>query len=433
MNNTSSSNTSLFTTGRGKPITISEESINKAQSLMNNTDTDATSLFTTGRGKPITISEESINKAQSLINTNNSLFTTGSGKPLTLSESSLHKASAWLQSEDPQPINPPPMNLSVPPSPIPLFSTASNKSITISEKSLQQAQHLLSADSSTTLPPKINEKPPPSSLQTPLKSNRTPSTKVNKSAKKINIFNKPYVRPRVTPSKKSTPSPISTISPLHANQDTNSVTKRLSFPSKTKFNIQAVPFYSTTKKSPPLAFSKFLSLYGKPFQSEEAIPNWGENSISGDLKNDLLIDIEGYWGIRGVVTSLTYENSYRLYFDQYGLPCGLMTNNMCLQVYKDRNIPLSKDHTCKTYYQYLYEGKKIDIRFSPDLYRLHQDLLHYGCDPSILSLEWVGNHYKQIVWKLACLERWTRQVNSVLTYSNVYIHLLWRYTTELEV
>ncbi|XP_057837345.2 protein BREAST CANCER SUSCEPTIBILITY 2 homolog B isoform X2 [Cryptomeria japonica] len=60
-------------------------------------------------------------------------------------------------------------------------------------------------------------------------------------------------------------------------------------------------------------------------------------------------------------------------------------------------------------------------------------LLELGADPRNATIEWVENHYKWIVWKLACIERsYARQAaGKFLTVQNVLEELKYRYEREV--
>ncbi|KAH9309494.1 hypothetical protein KI387_037405 [Taxus chinensis] len=60
-------------------------------------------------------------------------------------------------------------------------------------------------------------------------------------------------------------------------------------------------------------------------------------------------------------------------------------------------------------------------------------LLQFGADPRYATIEWVENHYKWIVWKLACIERsYARQAGGkYLTVQNVLEELKFRYEREV--
>ena len=62
------------------------------------------------------------------------------------------------------------------------------------------------------------------------------------------------------------------------------------------------------------------------------------------------------------------------------------------------------------------------------------DLVQLGCDASLLSLQWVRNHYRWIVWKLAGLERSFPSVlaGRCLTYYQLVKQMRHRYEREME-
>ena len=62
-------------------------------------------------------------------------------------------------------------------------------------------------------------------------------------------------------------------------------------------------------------------------------------------------------------------------------------------------------------------------------------LLQSGCDRSLLSVLWVLNHYRWIVWKLACIERSypTQLSGRCCTYYQVMLQLRKRFNRELEL
>lgn len=62
-------------------------------------------------------------------------------------------------------------------------------------------------------------------------------------------------------------------------------------------------------------------------------------------------------------------------------------------------------------------------------------LLESGADPQHATIDWVENHYKWIVWKLACIERsYARQAGGkYLTVQNVLEELKYRYEREVNL
>ena len=139
--------TSLFTTGSGKPVKISESSLKAAKIVLSEEPSRNSSRsvgFTTGSGKPVEISESSLKAAKMILSeepsrnsSRNVGFTTGSGKPVEISESSL-KAAKMVLSEEPSKNSS--HNIG--------FTTGSGKPVEISESSLKAAKMVLSEEPS---------------------------------------------------------------------------------------------------------------------------------------------------------------------------------------------------------------------------------------------------------------------------------------------
>ena len=155
----------LFSTGRGKKISISEEKLKEAEKKLNGYATEKdepeTSLFSTGRGKRITISEDKMKEAESKLNgyakgedSETSLFSTGGGKRIAISEDKMkaarEKLNGYAKREDSEA---PPASEAEPC----LFSTGRGKKITISEERMKAAREKLNGyakeDSETTTKP----------------------------------------------------------------------------------------------------------------------------------------------------------------------------------------------------------------------------------------------------------------------------------------
>ena len=133
----------LFSTGRGKKISISEEKLKEAEKKLNGYATEKdepeTSLFSTGRGKRITISEDKMKEAESKLNgyakgedSETSLFSTGGGKRIAISEDKMkesrEKLNGYAKGED---------------SETSLFSTGRGKRIVISEDKMKESREKL--------------------------------------------------------------------------------------------------------------------------------------------------------------------------------------------------------------------------------------------------------------------------------------------------
>ena len=157
----------LFTTGRGKKITVSEEKLKEAESKLNGYAKEESEsvaktepepcLFSTGRGKRITISEDKLREAREKLSgyakeesskteSESCLFSTGRGKKISISEEKLKEAEKKLngyatEKDEPE---------------TSLFSTGRGKRITISEDKMKEAESKLNGyakgeDSETSL------------------------------------------------------------------------------------------------------------------------------------------------------------------------------------------------------------------------------------------------------------------------------------------
>jgi len=104
-----------------------------------------------------------------------------------------------------------------------------------------------------------------------------------------------------------------------------------------------------------------------------------------------------------IVKQVTSANSTKLRFDQHGIPISFS------------DMPRS-------------ESKVLG-----EIRDLHPSLLKLGCKLSLLSNRWIQNHFKWIVWKLACMERRfpASLANRYLTYPRVVSQLHKRYEQEL--
>ena len=151
----------LFTTGRGKKITVSEEKLKEAESKLNGYAKEESEsvaktepepcLFSTGRGKRISISEEKLREAREKLSgyakedegealptseTGPCLFSTGRGKRISISEEKLKEAEKKLNGYAKE-------ESSKTESESCLFSTGRGKKISISEEKLKEAEKKL--------------------------------------------------------------------------------------------------------------------------------------------------------------------------------------------------------------------------------------------------------------------------------------------------
>ena len=103
-----------FSTGRGKPVTVSEEALAKARNVLRDETSNSEQYkapglggFSTGRGKPVMVSEEALHGARSVLGDEAKKsnvsdlggFSTGGGKPVTVSEKALARARTVLEGD----------------------------------------------------------------------------------------------------------------------------------------------------------------------------------------------------------------------------------------------------------------------------------------------------------------------------------------------
>ncbi|CBH08815.1 hypothetical protein, conserved [Trypanosoma brucei gambiense DAL972] len=200
----------LFVSAAGKPITVSESSLQVARARMNTENgqestavqgnsTDVPTLFVSAAGKPITVSESSLQVARARMNTENgqestavqgnstdvpTLFVSAAGKPITVSESSLQVARARMNTENGQESTAVQGNSTDVPT---LFVSAAGKPITVSESSLQVA----SANAASSAKP-ISGAGASLSKRTPRTHRKSASSSPLSSS---NLARKPFVVP----------------------------------------------------------------------------------------------------------------------------------------------------------------------------------------------------------------------------------------------
>lgn len=91
--------------------------------------------------------------------------------------------------------------------------------------------------------------------------------------------------------------------------------------------------------------------------------------------------------------------------------CSILT---CLStLYKLFNFPSLPETigmTSQKALEFRFTGPFPDIaeitNVSAGFTEFHSALLSRGCNPKFATLEWVKNHYRWVVWKLACMERY---------------------------
>ena len=133
-----------FSTASGRDVTVSEKSLQAVKSLFDDqSNTAVTSVFSTASGRDVTVSEKSLQAVKSLFDDQSntavtSVFSTASGRDVTVSEKSLQAVKSLFDDQS---------NTAV----TSVFSTASGRDVTVSEKSLQAVKSLFDDQSNTAV------------------------------------------------------------------------------------------------------------------------------------------------------------------------------------------------------------------------------------------------------------------------------------------
>jgi hypothetical protein len=158
-----------FSTGNGRPVSVSAASMVRARQLI---EPDAASAgdsitpavppnpsFTTGNGRPVTVSAASLARARQLVEQESqgdegfargpdramTGLTTGNGRPVEISAAGLARARQLMADADQE--EPPAI-----PSAMPLFTTGHGRPVQVSAPSLARARQILEAESSAEQP-----------------------------------------------------------------------------------------------------------------------------------------------------------------------------------------------------------------------------------------------------------------------------------------
>ncbi|KAJ3686696.1 hypothetical protein LUZ61_015860 [Rhynchospora tenuis] len=98
----------IFSTGSGGPISVSTSSIHRAQAILENYKNHEVHgdvpMFATGSGRPVSVKKSSLQKARAVLDSHNDevhedipMFSTGSGRAVLVNKSSIHMARSLLE------------------------------------------------------------------------------------------------------------------------------------------------------------------------------------------------------------------------------------------------------------------------------------------------------------------------------------------------
>jgi hypothetical protein len=153
---------STLSSAGGQPISVSEESMAKANAILQDKGDDTvrramplSAMSSSAGGQPIHITEESISKANAILQDNSdelaaaapsnpsiAMFNSASGKPIVISEESMAKANEMLQRSGEDVIQ----TASSSKSPNAMFTSVDGKCIVMSEERAAETQEALHED-----------------------------------------------------------------------------------------------------------------------------------------------------------------------------------------------------------------------------------------------------------------------------------------------
>eukprot|EP01119_Soliformovum_irregulare_P019187 TRINITY_DN6024_c0_g1_i4.p1 TRINITY_DN6024_c0_g1~~TRINITY_DN6024_c0_g1_i4.p1 ORF type:complete len:1593 (+),score=497.31 TRINITY_DN6024_c0_g1_i4:55-4833(+) len=396
-----------FTTGKGRKLNpVSKESMAKAQKLFDEASAEAKPVeapkhqgFSTGKGKALTVSKESLAKVQHLFDDGNDVqedvkappysgFSTGKGKKLEFSKESMDKAKLLFEEEDLKALSK--AVSEPPPKPAPVKKALAPQPKTRQFKS----------------PVKVVKPPPPieePDVSSPDKEKDSIkpgeiAQHMESSLKKRKVNNFAYPSPSSTPSPTtavtSTPrrSPLG-LRPLKSSAKepslstpTGTLPKRLTkgFVSPRQVSTESSPtsLKSTPKRTinygdcAPVRGGKAKSLVDVAKKSDKkSLRSYG-NEFPEVLSWDELISL----GFPTEILSISAENSASFEFSEKTLPFG---------------------YSLESEFSHIAIKRGATIGFKD----FQHALINAGADASLLSENWVENHYRWIVWKLAAMER----------------------------
>jgi hypothetical protein len=481
--------TSLFSTASKKPVFISSDNMKKANSfsLLDEDESkpstpppnSMTSLFSTGSKKPVFINNDSMKRANTFAlsdekdepqftpqkpnNPTQSLSATASGKDVAMSAEGLKKARAFTGS---------------------LFETASKKEVPLpSEADVQRIRGMLNMQDDPIVidvdEPQNTRRSSGNAFDEGSQDNAPPLLTTGKGStvtpSKQNIANaKSLVNSGIkqTPPKPAIPK---TPSQRQANQDFSQAGSHFSVPSplKTPFKPVSTPQsrLSLTPKPSPMSATpkptpkqkKFVTPYknpsaakSTPTQRTPQTPGRNKSALDDDdddhfltgSKKDVVMvsqDIKPPAWLKLKKLGKASESKLALaqVAEQETTVYGENASTIP-EVVADVDSVAAKDfifttdcfETSPEFIELLkascpntINAQETSFLFTKDEFELM--LKHLGASKPILTPEWIENHYRLVVWKLASYDRYfTKRKNRFLTPENVLSQLVHRYQRE---
>ncbi|KAK3163964.1 hypothetical protein QOZ80_1AG0010770 [Eleusine coracana subsp. coracana] len=391
----------MFQTGSGRVVAVSKSSIKRASAILEPRniakeledeafldDGGATSLFKTGSGRSVLTSNNSKEKAHIVLEAEegvkgeNPMVESGAQQFVHETENSGHNASIPLEQrklsnkghEDCR-------------SPFPMFQTGSGKSVSISERSMWKARAV---------------------LEEKVGANRDSHSPLN-TKKQFPIFDSPL---------KSATVKTVNISSLGVSRAATLLGLEENTLSTQLFGHVGEKLDRFTNGKRIMGGRSSISPFKRPRSSRFTTPirtskpsSAGESKLLSDQISPCRAKLSSCYPFQH------QRKTYKEYFG--GPPCFVYLTEHVTDDVKFMNPKRAEK------YKFQHMGTGADEL---------QKMLHTcGASLSYATKEWVSNHYKWIVWKLASLERCypTRAGGKFLTVANVFEELKYRYDREV--
>ncbi|XP_020673370.1 protein BREAST CANCER SUSCEPTIBILITY 2 homolog B isoform X2 [Dendrobium catenatum] len=441
----------MFSTGSGRTLSVQQSSIQKARSLLEEGNvadeascgSECFPMFRTGSGKSVQVRESSIKKAATLLEVTNDKEGNLVCKD-ALPDHSMHelRGTRWSRSACP------PLK----------FHTAGGQSISISADALKHARNLLNDLESEAIEDEAKENALSYSTYETNKINNESSCNVkrvgnlhdgifmNKAVFEISSSVKQFRSPLMAPiTSSSFPNHVDSKPDHHSNNNdscSKPPNKELST-SHTKVPYSRMIRASSSVQGEFVDISNYAnssmknkswingkkkrlgmessSSFKKPRTSKFSTSNNSSSSLAATALPSSSVNC----CCRTRVSSrYPFQGQRKKLKEFFGAPPGrtIMFENI-----PDRVRCMTPDNAEK----YRFRDTCSSIEFAPEAFK--EMLLQSGALLADISEKWVVNHYKWIVWKLACLERCypCEAIGKFLTVSNVLEELKYRYEREV--
>nr|CAB3472097.1 unnamed protein product [Digitaria exilis] len=432
----------MFHTGMGRSVLVSKSSVDKARAVLedqmveNEGDTGGVDgiehypMFQTGTGRAVPISMTSVQKAKAVLEENSintgqgdtgyqlPIFQTGLGRPVAVNQGSIKKARAVLQDGGAKRNE----KCYQGDGHLPLFQTGSGRSVTVSKSSIKRASAILEP---RNIAKELEDEADPNDLC---------ATSIIKTGLGGSILNE-NLRENIQAASETV---------KRANKDIG-----YGYAENPMFQagIQQIPPEngSSRHRTTLLEQGKFAT---KGYEDcGSSLPMFQTGS-----GKSVLVTENSVRKARAVLEEESAVNRAELLFTGES-KVGSTKVSPCRTKLSERYPFQHERKSCQDYFggpprfKYLTEHVTDDVKLmdakraekfkfqhmgtgAEDFQKM---LLRCGASLSYATKEWVSNHYKWIVWKLASLERCypTRAAGKFLTVDNVFEELKYRYDREV--